>query len=355
MNRNEQIAGVLLDAFTHSDINAARQQLTAGLGRLMNATVAHLREMNAYLRKEPELQYFSGATDSVRNMLAMQQYYAWKNPLIPHLKKQQNSVFRNYEVVGEKAWFESEFYIDYLYAAAKLTDCVALFGPSSAQRFWAIGFGHPKKGFFKRDDFRFLHSIAPAMQRGLACLDRWEALKFDADALEEGTAEALAVLRVEGSGRLALATATRPARQALGIDTVPISRNKHAQEFIALAARAIGAVGENIVWQAHDGRRFGLNAQRRTNAAGSSVLVVRLLPIGVQIARDEDRALARKAGLTEREASVFALIATGLGNREIAQKLGVSPHTVNAHIQNLFGKLGASNRVEAINAVRRVP
>lgn len=352
-NKEREAEGLLLHAFTEvSNVNAARQQVTVALGRVMNATIAHLRELNGFLRKEQELQYMHGAADTVRNMLALQQHYAWKNPLIPYFKKQQNSVFRNYEVVGEKEWFESEFFIDYVHRVAKLVDGLCLTGPSSGPRFWLVGFGHPKKNFFKRADFQFLKSIAPTMQRGLAHLDMWEALKFDADAIQEGTAEALAVLRAEGSGRLALATATRPAREALALDSAPASRNKHVQDFLALAARAAGTVSDDIVWQARDGRRYALTAQSRTNDAGSSALVVRLRPIAPQATRDEDRSLARKAGLTEREASVFALVATGLGNREIARSLSVSPHTVNAHVQNLFAKLGVTNRVEAINAVR---
>src|SRR5450759_1872741 len=119
LNKEREAAGVLLHAFTEmSDVNSARQHVTIALGRVLNATIAQLREMNGFLRKEPVvLRYIHGATDAVRNMLATQQHYAWKNPLIPHFKKQQNSVFRDYEVVGEKEWFESEFYICLLYTS----------------------------------------------------------------------------------------------------------------------------------------------------------------------------------------------------------------------------------------------
>lgn len=52
--------------------------------------------------------------------------------------------------------------------------------------------------------------------------------------------------------------------------------------------------------------------------------------------------------LTEREREVLALMADGLNNGEIAEKLVVSPSTVKFHIANIFNKLGVDNRVAAV-------
>ena len=51
--------------------------------------------------------------------------------------------------------------------------------------------------------------------------------------------------------------------------------------------------------------------------------------------------------LTEREAAVLALVAEGVTNAEIARQLRVSENTVKFHLQNLYTKLGVSNRTEA--------
>jgi DNA-binding CsgD family transcriptional regulator len=51
--------------------------------------------------------------------------------------------------------------------------------------------------------------------------------------------------------------------------------------------------------------------------------------------------------LSDREREVLGLLAAGLTNREMAAKLGVSVHTVERHVANIFGKLGTHNRVEA--------
>jgi len=53
-------------------------------------------------------------------------------------------------------------------------------------------------------------------------------------------------------------------------------------------------------------------------------------------------------GLTSREHDVLALVADGLSNREIAQALSISEHTVKFHLASIFGKLGVSTRTEAV-------
>ena len=52
--------------------------------------------------------------------------------------------------------------------------------------------------------------------------------------------------------------------------------------------------------------------------------------------------------LTSREREVLALVADGLSNREIANALEISEHTVKFHLASIFGKLGASSRTEAV-------
>lgn len=58
--------------------------------------------------------------------------------------------------------------------------------------------------------------------------------------------------------------------------------------------------------------------------------------------------------LTEREMEVLRLIAEGLTNREIAERLSVVIGTVKAHNNNIYGKLGASNRVHALARAREL-
>ncbi len=58
--------------------------------------------------------------------------------------------------------------------------------------------------------------------------------------------------------------------------------------------------------------------------------------------------------LTEREREVLDLIAAGSTNREIAQRLYLSPHTVKEHTSALYRKLRARNRAEAVQRAQRI-
>jgi DNA-binding NarL/FixJ family response regulator len=58
--------------------------------------------------------------------------------------------------------------------------------------------------------------------------------------------------------------------------------------------------------------------------------------------------------LSAREHEVLALMAEGLANKQIAPRLGISEHTVKAHVAAVFAKLGAGTRAEAVvTAARR--
>ena len=54
------------------------------------------------------------------------------------------------------------------------------------------------------------------------------------------------------------------------------------------------------------------------------------------------------AGLSPREREVLALIAEGLSNTEIAERLNISEKTVRNHASNVFDKLGVWSRAQAI-------
>jgi len=54
------------------------------------------------------------------------------------------------------------------------------------------------------------------------------------------------------------------------------------------------------------------------------------------------------AGLTEREDEVLRLLAQGLTNAAIAERLSVSDKTVRNHVSNIFSKLGVSDRAAAV-------
>ena len=61
-----------------------------------------------------------------------------------------------------------------------------------------------------------------------------------------------------------------------------------------------------------------------------------------------------RVALTRRETEVLGLVANGLGNREIADRLGTATGTIKIHVQNILDKLSASDRTQAVTiAIQR--
>jgi DNA-binding NarL/FixJ family response regulator len=58
--------------------------------------------------------------------------------------------------------------------------------------------------------------------------------------------------------------------------------------------------------------------------------------------------------LTPRESEVLQLLAQGLANKAIAERLGISDHTAKFHVNAILGKLGAQSRTEAIVQAARL-
>jgi DNA-binding NarL/FixJ family response regulator len=79
----------------------------------------------------------------------------------------------------------------------------------------------------------------------------------------------------------------------------------------------------------------------------SSELLARLLP------RLTGESQKRHEELTERERDVLVLLAEGLTNVAIAERLVVSVHTVRNHVANLSSKLGAHSKLEALSIAVR--
>jgi NarL family two-component system response regulator LiaR len=88
---------------------------------------------------------------------------------------------------------------------------------------------------------------------------------------------------------------------------------------------------------------LGLKLTRPTET-----VVVRevLVPAPESFVRDDAR--VESLGLTPRELEILQLIAEGLSNRQIAERVFVSENTVKTHASRVFEKLGARRRTQAV-------
>ena len=119
---------------------------------------------------------------------------------------------------------------------------------------------------------------------------------------------------------------------------------------------------ENIDWPVGDGHtalcisysnvETSVRSRRSSPRHAAGALLRLLLPalkVGVTMRLAHDREVPEELtlgrfGLTRREAQIARLLARRATNREIAEQLNVSPHTVRHHVENIFAKLGIHSR-----------
>jgi two-component system response regulator DesR len=88
--------------------------------------------------------------------------------------------------------------------------------------------------------------------------------------------------------------------------------------------------------------------------AGEIVKAVRTVALGTEVFGQTDERPEQAGPLSGREREVVGLIAAGATNREIAERLYLSPHTVKEHTSAIYRKLGARNRAEAVKRAQRL-
>jgi DNA-binding CsgD family transcriptional regulator len=77
-------------------------------------------------------------------------------------------------------------------------------------------------------------------------------------------------------------------------------------------------------------------------------IVVKEVPVPAAVEFSRDEARLAELGLTPRELEMLELMAQGLSNKEIADKVFVSENTVKTHLSRVFDKLGVRRRTQAV-------
>ena len=127
------------------------------------------------------------------------------------------------------------------------------------------------------------------------------------------------------------------------------SKNTHGRGDMVTALIA-GGVGQLAVPGdgplAKVGRALA-DAYAAATGAGMDDVATRLSRLAADLSFDLDDRAPLPYGLSEREAEVLRLVATGRTNPEIAEELFISRRTVSAHVSNILRKLDCANRGEA--------
>lgn len=357
--REQAILGRIFESFTQfEDIQAVHKQLAQSISELVEADMVRLFDCRAGATS-PALatvapEHLTPQLESEFDALF------WTEPVREQLFGLPHTIVSIPEVLGPLAWSESPLY-RLLLNPIGIHDAALLFlrahNSNPAQEApirWCVWLGHSRRNGLTRRRLKVVESIAPQLFAGLNNLAAWHERWKRAQAIESmlNFTDDLLVCVSLSSDVPRVIAATRAAQQALGLDPTAEHHNLRVLEFLELAAQTHPASLQPPSWRAPDGRTFRLSAMPAPAQGEGRLRLVRMEAAGFPVPASDDLHAARVAGLSAREAAVFARMSRGLGNREIASALGISIDTVRAHLRNIFAKLEVCSRVEAVNAVR---
>jgi DNA-binding NarL/FixJ family response regulator len=195
-----------------------------------------------------------------------------------------------------------------------------------------------------RVGFRAMLELAPDIAVVGEAIDGREAVELAGAARPDVV---LMDVRMPGVDGLAATRAIAADPELAGVRVVVLTTFE-VDEYVfeALEAGASGFLLKDV--DAAD-----LHAAVRTVAAGHGLLAPAVTRRVIdELSRRTPRPLTpeRLDGLTDREREVVALVAHGLTNDEIAQRLIMSPHTAKTHVNRAMAKLGTRDRAQLVVA-----
>jgi DNA-binding NarL/FixJ family response regulator len=195
-----------------------------------------------------------------------------------------------------------------------------------------------------RDGFGMILSAQPDIEVVAEAVDGEQAVAAVAIEKPDLVLMDIRMPRMDGIAATRTITREHPDTRVLVLTTFDLDD----YVYDALLAGASGFLLKDV-------GRDDLVAAVRTVAAGEALLAPsvtrRLLADFVRSRGTRQPAEAGRAGpdvLTGRELDTLNLLAQGLSNLQIADRLVVSEHTVKTHVSNIFHKLGLRDRVHAV-------
>jgi DNA-binding NarL/FixJ family response regulator len=179
---------------------------------------------------------------------------------------------------------------------------------------------------------------------------------FQAALVEVAGSLAEAVEKAGQGSRPYLALLDLGLPDSSGLDTLKRFRKAHPEpRVVVLAETNDAALAQAVLQGGASGfvpktySRPMISAALQLVAAGGVYMPVAPL----QAERKPSAPRANSTDLTERQIDVLRLIARGLRNREIGERLKITEDTVKQHARVAYAALGVSSRMEAVSAIAR--
>jgi DNA-binding NarL/FixJ family response regulator len=194
-----------------------------------------------------------------------------------------------------------------------------------------------------REGLVTLLSTMPDIEVVGSAVDGEQALALVARSIPDIVLMDLRMPRVDGVEATRRIRAAHPGTQVVVLTT-------YADDMSILDALRAGAIG----YLTKDADRNDIHRAIEAAASGQAVLDPAVQARLVEIARPPSAApTTLPDGLTDREAQVLRLIASGMSNGEIATHLFLSEPTVKTHVNHIFAKTRSRDRAQAIAYAHR--
>jgi predicted ATPase/DNA-binding CsgD family transcriptional regulator len=246
---------------------------------------------------------------------------------------------RSAEVLGSLVGYMALYQDNYMAELTSIEESLAIMQElgdrrNSAKLLWFLG-----HAACVQDDFAKARTF---YEEALAILQELDIKWFIASCLD-GLAEVAVAQRQQEWAVHLLATAAL-LREALGVSPPPYSLANY-ERAVASTRAQLGEERFAAAWA--EGRKMTLEQVLAEQAGATTPGQTSTVPTIQQPAGTTAPPAAYPDELTPREVEVLHLIASGLSNAQVAEKLIISPRTAHAHVRSIYSKLGISSRSAA--------
>jgi DNA-binding CsgD family transcriptional regulator len=269
-----------------------------------------------------------------------------QNPLIPRYQRTRDGrPYKWSDFVTRRELHATQLYVD-AYRPMGVEYQMAFCLPAPAELIIGIALNRGRRDFSERDR-TMLNLVRAPMITAYRTVERYAAVVSQLKAYERGLEQGgsgLIVLERRGGGYRPELVSPQAAAM--------LGANGRAGSLPAPVAAWLGDLAANgrpraampLLVKLPDGGAATLRFLPGRTSREADVVLIESAPEPLSFAT------LRAAGLTERQAEVLRLVAFGRQDKEIAAALRVSPRTVHKHLQNVYDKLGATSRTQAVLA-----